>query len=114
MSLKVGYHCRSDQLDHPDYRNFPTKPDQARLKRVYTTSSRPLVDYTRPPHDSFTTSTQPSFRFPLDHLDLYASLIRSQLYQVDLSSIATRSSHDQIVMVVLQSYKVTNGRVLKL
>ncbi|KAH3734018.1 hypothetical protein DPMN_040467 [Dreissena polymorpha] len=60
--------------------------------------SRPLVDNKRPPHDSFTTSTQPSFRFPLDHLDLYASSIRSQLDQVDLSSIATRYSHDQIVM----------------
>ncbi|KAH3872265.1 hypothetical protein DPMN_035480 [Dreissena polymorpha] len=72
--LKVGSHCRSDQLDHPDHRNFPTKPDQARLKRVYTTSSRPIVDNTRPPHDSFTTSTQPSFRFPLDHLDLTRAL----------------------------------------
>ncbi|KAH3888718.1 hypothetical protein DPMN_012758 [Dreissena polymorpha] len=51
--------------------NFPTKPDQARLKRVNTTSSRPLADNTRPPHDSFTTSTQSSFRFPLNHLDLY-------------------------------------------
>ncbi|KAH3733801.1 hypothetical protein DPMN_040236 [Dreissena polymorpha] len=101
-TLKVGSHCRSYQLDHP---NFPTKPDQARLKMVYTTSSRPLVDSTRPPHDSFTTSTQPSFRLPLDHLDLYARPIRSQLDQVDLSSITTRSSHDQIVMVVLQSYK---------
>ncbi|KAH3817376.1 hypothetical protein DPMN_118910 [Dreissena polymorpha] len=60
---------------------------------------------TRHPHDSLTTSTQPSFRFPLDHLDLYASPIRSQLDQVDLNSIATRASHDQIVMVVLQSYK---------
>ncbi|KAH3858070.1 hypothetical protein DPMN_100689 [Dreissena polymorpha] len=103
--VKVGSHCRSDHPDHPDHRNFPTKPDQARLKRVYTTSSRPLVDNIRPPHDSFTTSTQPSFRFPLDHLDLCASHIRSQLDQVDLISIATRSSHDQIVMVVLQSYK---------
>ncbi|KAH3707506.1 hypothetical protein DPMN_066914 [Dreissena polymorpha] len=112
--VKVGSHCRTDQLDHPDHRKFPTKPDQARLKRVYTTSSRPLVDTTRPPHDSFTTTTQPFFRFPLDHLDLYASPIRSQLDQVNLSSIATRSSHDQIVMVVLQSYKVANGRVLKL
>ncbi|KAH3820905.1 hypothetical protein DPMN_122654 [Dreissena polymorpha] len=81
----------------------PTKPDQARLKKVYTTSSRPLVDNTRPPYDSFTAPTQPSFRFPLDHLDLYASPIRSQLDQVDLSSIATRSLHDQMVMVVLQS-----------
>ncbi|KAH3832350.1 hypothetical protein DPMN_105635 [Dreissena polymorpha] len=105
MTIKVGFHCRSDQLDHPDHRNFPTKADQARLERVYTTSSRPLVDNTRPPHDSFTTSTQPSIRLPLDHLDLYASPIRSQLNQVDLRSIATRSSHDQIVMVVLQSYK---------
>ncbi|KAH3840580.1 hypothetical protein DPMN_114030 [Dreissena polymorpha] len=102
--IKVGSHCRSDLLDHPDHRNFPTKPDQARLKRVYTTSSRPLVDNTRPTHDLFTTSTQPSLRFPLDHLDLYASPIRYPLDQVDLSSIATRSSHDQIVMVVLQSY----------
>ncbi|KAH3787547.1 hypothetical protein DPMN_165673 [Dreissena polymorpha] len=92
---KVGSHCRSDQLDHPDHRNFPTKPDQARLKSGFTTSSRPLVDNTRSQHDSFTTSTQPSFRFPLDHLDLYASPIRSQLDQVDLSPIATRSSHDQ-------------------
>ncbi|KAH3862739.1 hypothetical protein DPMN_025712 [Dreissena polymorpha] len=57
--LKLGSHCRSDTLDH---RNFPTKPYEARLKRVNTTSSRPLVDNTRPPHDSFTTSTQPSFR----------------------------------------------------
>ncbi|KAH3844060.1 hypothetical protein DPMN_086333 [Dreissena polymorpha] len=105
FGIKVGSHCRSDQLDHPDHRNFPTKPDQARLERVYTTSSRPLVDNTRPPHDSFTTSTQPSIRLPLDHLDLYASPIRSELDQVDLSSIATRSLHDQIVMVVLQSYK---------
>ncbi|KAH3726379.1 hypothetical protein DPMN_052241 [Dreissena polymorpha] len=105
LSLKVGSHSRSDQLDHTDHRNFPTKPYQARLKRVYTTFSRPLVDNTRPPHDYFTTSTQPSFRFPLDDLDLYASPIRSQLDQVDLSSIATISSHDQIVMVVLQSYK---------
>ncbi|KAH3843168.1 hypothetical protein DPMN_116678 [Dreissena polymorpha] len=112
--LKVGSHCRSDQLDHPDHQNFPTKPDQARLKRVYTTSSRPIVDNTLPPHDSFTTSTQPSFRFLLDHLNLYASPIRSQLNQVDLSSIATRSSLDQIVMVVLQSYKLVNGRLLKL
>ncbi|KAH3853778.1 hypothetical protein DPMN_096310 [Dreissena polymorpha] len=72
---------------------------------VLTTSSRPLLDNTRPPHDSFTTSTQPSFRFPLDHLDIYASALRSQLDQADLSSIATRSSHDLIVMVVLQSYK---------
>ena len=76
----------ADQLDHPDHRNFTTKPDQARLKMVYTTSSRPFVDNARPPHDSFTTSTQPSFRFPLDHFDLYASPIRSQLDQVDLSS----------------------------
>ncbi|KAH3703331.1 hypothetical protein DPMN_078365 [Dreissena polymorpha] len=105
MSLKVGSHCRSDQFDHPDHRNFPIKPDQARLKRVNTTSSRPLADNTRPSHDSFTTSIQPSFRFALDHFDLYASSIRSQLDQVDLSSIATRSSHDQIVIVVLQSYK---------
>ncbi|KAH3831876.1 hypothetical protein DPMN_105148 [Dreissena polymorpha] len=101
--VKEDSHCRSDQLDHPDHRNFPTKPDQARLKRVYTTSSRPLVDNIGPTHDSFTKSTQPSFQFPLDHLDLYASPIRSQLDQVDLSLIATRSSHDQIVMVVLQS-----------
>ncbi|KAH3857897.1 hypothetical protein DPMN_100513 [Dreissena polymorpha] len=86
-------------------RNFPTKPNQARLKRVYTTTSRPLVDNNRPTHDSFTTSTQPSFRFPLDHLDLNASPIRSQLDQVDRSSIATRFAYDQIVMVVLQSYK---------
>ncbi|KAH3822659.1 hypothetical protein DPMN_124471 [Dreissena polymorpha] len=93
---------------------FPDQPDQARLKRVYRTSSRPLVDNTRPPHDSFTTSTRPSFRFPLDHLDLYASPIRSPLDQVDLSSIATRSSHDQIVMVVLLSYEIANGRLLKL
>ncbi|KAH3886622.1 hypothetical protein DPMN_010633 [Dreissena polymorpha] len=87
----------------------PKFPDQTRpssTKRVYMTSSRPLVDNTRIPHDSFTTSTQPSFRFPLHHLDLYASPIRSQLDQVDLSSITTRSSHDQIVMVVLKSYKV--------
>ncbi|KAH3883852.1 hypothetical protein DPMN_007820 [Dreissena polymorpha] len=70
---------------------------------IYATSCRPLVNNTRPPHDSFTTSTQPSFRFPLDHLDLYVSPIRSQLDQVDLSSIATRSSNDQIVMAVLQS-----------
>ncbi|KAH3809832.1 hypothetical protein DPMN_138212 [Dreissena polymorpha] len=105
ITLKVGSHCRSDQLDHPDHQNFPIKPDQAQLKRVYTTSSRPLADITRPSHDSFTTSTQPSFQFQLDLLDLYASPIRSQLDQVDLSSIATRSSHDQIVMVVLQSYK---------
>ncbi|KAH3702893.1 hypothetical protein DPMN_077920 [Dreissena polymorpha] len=101
----VGSHCRSDQLDHPDHQNLQTKLDQARLKRVYTTSSRPLVDNTRPPHNSFTTSTQQSFRFPLDHLDLYGSAIQSQLDQVDLSSITTRSSHDQIVMVVQQSYK---------
>ncbi|KAH3846553.1 hypothetical protein DPMN_088855 [Dreissena polymorpha] len=93
--IKVGSHCRSD---HTDHQNFPTEPDQARPKRVYKTSSRPLVDKTRPPHDSFTTSTQPSFRFPLNHLDQYANPIRSQLDQVDLSSIATRSSHDQIVM----------------
>ncbi|KAH3844149.1 hypothetical protein DPMN_086403 [Dreissena polymorpha] len=105
FGIQVGSHCRSDQLDHPDHRNFPTKPDQARLERVYTTSSRPLVDNTRPPHDSFTTSTQPYFRLQLDYLDLYASPIRSQLDQVDLSSIATRSLHDQIVMVVLQSYE---------
>ncbi|KAH3885984.1 hypothetical protein DPMN_009983 [Dreissena polymorpha] len=104
----------ADQPDYPDHQNFPTKRDQARLKRVYTTSSRPLVDNTRPLHESFTTSTRPSFQFPLDHLDLYASPIRSQLDQVDLSWIATRSSHDQIVMVVLQSYRVWNGRVLKL
>ncbi|KAH3889085.1 hypothetical protein DPMN_013134 [Dreissena polymorpha] len=103
--LMVGSHNRSDQLHHPDHRNFPTKPDKARLERVYMTSSRPLVDNTRPPHVSFTTSTQPSFRLPLDHLDVYASPIRSKLDQVDLSSIATRSSHDQMVMVVLQSYK---------
>ncbi|KAH3871005.1 hypothetical protein DPMN_034199 [Dreissena polymorpha] len=101
-TFKVGSHCRSDQLDLPDHQNSPTKPDQVRLKRVYTTSSRPLVDNTRPP------------RFPLDHFDLYACPIRSQLDQVDLSSIATRSSQDQIVMVVRQSYKVANGRVLKL
>ncbi|KAH3830572.1 hypothetical protein DPMN_103817 [Dreissena polymorpha] len=62
-TIKVGSNCRSDQLDHPDHRNFPTKPDQARLERIYTTSSRPLVDNTRPPHDSFTTSTHPSFRY---------------------------------------------------
>ncbi|KAH3738592.1 hypothetical protein DPMN_045230 [Dreissena polymorpha] len=108
--VKVGSHFRSDQLDHPDHQNFPTKPDQARLKRVYTTSSRPLVDNTRPTHESFTTSTRPSFQFPLDNLDLYASPIRPELDQVDLSSIATRSSHDQIVMVVLQSYKVVQSR----
>ncbi|KAH3827847.1 hypothetical protein DPMN_129790 [Dreissena polymorpha] len=90
-------------------RNFTTKPDKARLKRVYTTSSRPLVNNTRSPHDLFTTSTQPSFRYPLDHLDLYASFIRSQPDQVDLSSIATRTSLDQIVMVVLYAYKVANG-----
>ncbi|KAH3795670.1 hypothetical protein DPMN_149226 [Dreissena polymorpha] len=95
-----GSHCRSDQLDHPDHQNFPTTPEQARLKRIYTTCSQSLVDNTRPRHVSLTTSTQPSFRFPLDHLDLYASPIRSQLDQVDLSSIANRSSHEQIVMVV--------------
>ncbi|KAH3781953.1 hypothetical protein DPMN_159862 [Dreissena polymorpha] len=110
----MGSHCRSEQLDHPDHRNFPTKSDQARLERVYTTYSRSLVDNTRPQHDSFTTSTQPYFRFPLDHLDLYASPIRSHLDQVDLSSIVTRSLHDQIVMVVQQSHKVAHGRVLKL
>ncbi|KAH3822075.1 hypothetical protein DPMN_123845 [Dreissena polymorpha] len=95
----------------------PKFPDQTRpssTKRVYTTSFRPLVDNTRTPHESFTTSTRLSFQFPLDHLDIYASTIRSQLDQVDLSSIATRSSHDQIVMVVLQSYKVGKGRVLQL
>ncbi|KAH3890230.1 hypothetical protein DPMN_014303 [Dreissena polymorpha] len=92
----------------------PKFPDQSSTKRVYTTSSRSLVDSTRPPHDSFKMFAQPSFRFPLDHLVLYASPIRSQLDQVDLSSIATRSSHDQIVMVLLQSYKVSNGGVLKL
>jgi len=42
-----GTHCRSDQLDHPDLLNFPIKPDQAGLKGVYTTSSRPLLHYRR-------------------------------------------------------------------
>ena len=37
----------SDQLVHPDYLNFPIKPDQARLKGIYATPSRPLVDYRR-------------------------------------------------------------------
>ena len=37
--LKVASHCRSDQLDYPDPQNFLIKPDQARLKGVYRTSS---------------------------------------------------------------------------
>jgi len=43
----VGSHCRSDQLNQPDPLNFLIKPDQAWLKFVYTTSSRPLVGYRR-------------------------------------------------------------------
>jgi len=47
-NLMVCSHCRSDQLDHPDPLNSPIKPDQARLKGVYMTSSRhPIVDHRR-------------------------------------------------------------------
>ncbi|KAH3838136.1 hypothetical protein DPMN_111542 [Dreissena polymorpha] len=77
--VKVGSHCRSDQLDHPDHRKSPTKPDQARLKREYTTSSRPLVDNTRP----HTTH----LRRPLNHLSDFRSIISTYTQALhDLSS----------------------------
>ncbi|KAH3711421.1 hypothetical protein DPMN_071090 [Dreissena polymorpha] len=77
-----------------------TKPDQARLKRVYTTSSRPLVDNTRPPYDSLTTSTQPSLRFPLDHLDPYAISARPSGPQLNRHQIFTRPDRDGRTTVV--------------
>ena len=62
--LNVGSHCRSDQLDHSDPLSFPIEPDLARLKGVYTTSSRSLVNhrrsiiqtYTRALHDLNSTN----------------------------------------------------------
>jgi len=43
---KASSHCRSDQLGRPKPLNFQVEPDQARLKGLNTTSSRPLVDFT--------------------------------------------------------------------
>ena len=43
----MGSRCRSNQLGHPYPLNLPIEPDQARLKGVYTTSSRPLVNHKR-------------------------------------------------------------------
>ncbi|KAH3851115.1 hypothetical protein DPMN_093596 [Dreissena polymorpha] len=103
MHIKVGSHCRSDQLDHPDHGNFPTKPDQARLKRVYTTSSRPLVDTTRPPHDSFTTSTQPipiSARSTRPIRESYTISARPSGPQLDRHQIFTRPDRDGRTSVV--------------
>ena len=104
--IKLGSHCRSDQLDHPDHPNSPIRPDQARLK-AYTRLLLDLLSITHDSHtiihDSFTTSTRPPFRFPLDHPDLYTSPTRSQLDLLDLCSIGVRSFPDQIVVVVLES-----------
>jgi len=104
--LKLGSHCRSDQLDQSDHQNSPIRPDQARLK-AYTRLLLDLLSITHDSHtiihDTFTTSTRPPFRFPLDHPDLYTIPTRSQLDLLDLCSIGVRSFPDQIVMVVLES-----------
>ena len=79
--LKLGSHCRSDQLDHPDHPNSPIRPDQARLK-AYTRLLLDLLSIThdysrllhdvnpttfpisarssRPLHDPYTISTRPT------------------------------------------------------
>ncbi|WAR17249.1 hypothetical protein MAR_031843, partial [Mya arenaria] len=50
MYLKVGSHCRSDQLDHPDHPNSPIRPDHARLKA----NTRLLLDLLSITHDFHT------------------------------------------------------------
>jgi len=77
IHIKVGSHCRSDQLDLPDPLNFPIEPDQARLKGVYTTYSRPLVDYR---HSIIPTYT----RALRGQLDLCSVAIGMLLDQFDL------------------------------
>jgi len=75
----VYSHSRSDQLDHPDPLTFPIKPDQVRLKVVYTTSSQPLVVHRRSIIPTFTRA-----------------FTRPQLDQLVLCSVAAKSSPDQI------------------
>ena len=75
-------HCRSDNLSHQDPLNFLINPDQAGLKRAYTTTSPPLVDYP----------------------DLYLSFTGPQLDQLDLCSIAARSSPNQTGKIHVFAY----------
>ncbi|KAH3795770.1 hypothetical protein DPMN_149330 [Dreissena polymorpha] len=50
-------------------------------------------------------STRPSFRFPLDHLDLYASPLRPSGPQLDRHQIFTRPDRDGRTTVVQSDLK---------
>ena len=96
--IMLSSHCRSDQPDRPDLPNSTTKPEF-----VYTASSRPLLDHTRPHtviDDSCSMSTRQLLRSLLDHPDRYKIPTRSLVDQLDRCSISTRPLPDQIVMVV--------------
>jgi len=87
----VYSHCRSDQLDHPDPLTFPIKPDQARLKGVYTTSSRPLVDHRR---SIIPTCTRPLH--VLDSTNWTSARSLPNLHRPDRDAIGYYSSTDRI------------------
>ena len=57
--------------------NFPIKPDQVRLKSVYTTASQPLVDY------SLIISTYTGDLHKLNQLDLCSSAPRFSTDQIE-------------------------------
>jgi len=45
QSIRVGFSLQIRSTQSSCSLNFPKKPNQARLKSVYTTASQPLVDY---------------------------------------------------------------------
>ncbi|KAH3793819.1 hypothetical protein DPMN_147341 [Dreissena polymorpha] len=83
--IKVDPHCRSDQLDHPDQRKFPTKPDQAGLKR----DTRLLLDLLSITHDPHTTHSRRPLNHPPDFLLIISTYTRA-VY--DLSSTKKTSA----------------------
>jgi len=90
-NCKVGSHCRSHQLDHPDHLDFSLEPDQARLKGVYTISLRPRSQTLNYP-DPYTSFTRPldicliAARYSPDQIGL-----RSDITRVEVGMIAYRS-----------------------
>ena len=92
---------RSTRSSRPP--KFPDKARPSSTEFVYTASSRPLLDHTRPHtiiHDSCSMSTRQLLRSLLDHPDRYKIPTRSLVDQLDRCSISTRPLPDQIVMVV--------------
>ena len=106
----LGSHCRSDQLDQLDRQNSPIKPDQSSAHSIYTTSSRPLVDRTRPllEHSRPFTIANP------DHLPDLHSIIptytRALHDRYPTISTSTRSLLDLHPTRSSWSYSVVEGR----